>query len=471
MGSTYTSNGGIEKIGLGEQAGSWGTTTNNNFDILDRLINGVGSISLSGTTTTLTTSDGSLSEGMYKVLVLGGSPSGTNTITIAPNDADKLYFVKNASGESAIFSQGSGANVTVANGKGAIIYADGAGSGAAVVDLTALFINSQAIDNVVIGGSTPAAITGTTITGATITASTALVPDASGGADIGTTSLEWGDVYIADDKKIYFGSGQDVSMEYDEDGTDTLLISGDVTIADDKKLYFGTGKDISLEYDEDGTDTLLVSGADLTIADDKKLNFGTDKDVSIEYDEDGNNTMLVTGDVVFADGSTDVDIASHDTSNGLKLGGTLVTATAAELNIMDGVTATAAELNYSDGVSSNIQTQLDAKHGAVGNGLQEDDATTVSLKNSFISNTSSAISSSTASSYTASTYPTFISGKNTSTGTATFTVTVGGSGSTLDMNDGDGGTYDTFATFLPVGASIAISSGTFSYVAIQMRPG
>ena len=161
MGSTYTDNGGIEKIGLGEQAGAWGTTTNNNFDIVDRLINGVGSISLSGTTHTLTTSDGSLSDGMFKVLVLGGSPSGTNTITIEPNNADKLYFVKNASGQSVTFTQGSGANVTILNGFGAIIFADGAGSGAAVTDLTALFTTSQAIDNVVIGGTTPAAITGT----------------------------------------------------------------------------------------------------------------------------------------------------------------------------------------------------------------------------------------------------------------------------------------------------------------------
>jgi len=38
-----------------------------------------------------------------------------------------------------------------------------------------------------------------------------------------------------------------------------------------------------------------------------------------------------------------------------------LTATAAELNLMDGVTATTAELNYVDGVTSNIQTQLDAK--------------------------------------------------------------------------------------------------------------
>lgn len=45
----------------------------------------------------------------------------------------------------------------------------------------------------------------------------------------------------------------------------------------------------------------------------------------------------------------------------LKIAGVAVTATAAELNILDGVTATAAELNYVDGVTSAIQTQLDAK--------------------------------------------------------------------------------------------------------------
>ena len=39
-----------------------------------------------------------------------------------------------------------------------------------------------------------------------------------------------------------------------------------------------------------------------------------------------------TGQVTFADGAIDVDIASHDGTNGLKLGGTLVTATAANLN-------------------------------------------------------------------------------------------------------------------------------------------
>ena len=136
MASTYTSNIGVEKIGAGEQAGTWGNTTNNNLDILDRAINGVGAITLSGTSHTLTTSDGTLSDGGFKVLVLGGSPSGTNTITISPNDQDKVYIVQNGTSQTATFTQGSGGNVSVAAGSKKIIFADGAGSGAAVTDVT-----------------------------------------------------------------------------------------------------------------------------------------------------------------------------------------------------------------------------------------------------------------------------------------------------------------------------------------------
>jgi hypothetical protein len=366
MGSEYTDNGGIEKIGLGEQAGAWGTTTNNNFDIIDRLINGVVSVTLSsGGTSKLITSDGSLSDGMHKVIVLGGSPDANHIITIEPPSADKLYFVKNGTSQDIAFSQGSGANATVLSGKGAIIFADGGGDGAVVTDLTALFVNSQAIDGAVIGGTTPAAGTFTTLT-----ANTSILPDTSGGADIGSTSAEFGDIYVADDKKIKFGSDQDVSIEYDEDGTDSLLISGgDVTLSDDKKLFFGTDKDVSIEYDEDGTDTLLISGGDITIADDKKLNFGTDKDVSIEYDEDGNDTMLITGDVVFADGTTDVDIASHDGTNGLKLGGTVVTRTAAQINAArDGTVTSVAVSNTLSGstITSTGTIGLNTGLGEIG---------------------------------------------------------------------------------------------------------
>ena len=67
----------------------------------------------------------------------------------------------------------------------------------------------------------------------------------------------------------------------------------------------------------------------------------------------GLHTTTSAGAVTFLDGATDVDIAQHDTSNGLKLGGTIVTTSAAELNKLDGCTASTTELNLIDGVTSS----------------------------------------------------------------------------------------------------------------------
>ena len=89
MASTYTTNGGIELIPTGEQSGTWGTTTNTNWNIVDRLTNGVGAITLSGTTHTLTTSEGALSDGQYGLLVFGGSlasDDGIGTFSSVPID-------------------------------------------------------------------------------------------------------------------------------------------------------------------------------------------------------------------------------------------------------------------------------------------------------------------------------------------------------------------------------------------------
>ena len=65
-----------------------------------------------------------------------------------------------------------------------------------------------------------------TFTATSLIATTSFLPDANAGADIGTTSLGFGDVFIADDKKIQFGNDQDATIEYDEDGTDKLSIAG-----------------------------------------------------------------------------------------------------------------------------------------------------------------------------------------------------------------------------------------------------
>jgi len=159
MASSYTTRTGIEKPATGEQSGTWGTTTNTNFDIIDTALNGIVTLSLSGTSSTLTTSEGTISDGMNKLIVCAGSPSGTHTITVAPNTAEKVYFVTNSSGQSVIFSQGSGANATVANGESRIIRCDGAGSGAAVTDFTSTMAASTTfINNTASGDATALAI-------------------------------------------------------------------------------------------------------------------------------------------------------------------------------------------------------------------------------------------------------------------------------------------------------------------------
>ena len=111
-----------------------------------------------------------------------------------------------------------------------------------------------------------------TVEGTTITATTAVVPDASDGAALGTTSLEWSDLYLADSGVIYFGDDQDVTLTHYADNG--LRLKHTAT-ADDKPVVFvlQTGEtDIAADDvlgsirwqapDEGtGTDAILVSAA------------------------------------------------------------------------------------------------------------------------------------------------------------------------------------------------------------------
>jgi hypothetical protein len=254
--ATYTTNGGIKKIATGDESGTWGTSTNTNFDIIDRITNGVGAITLTGTTHTLTTSDGTLSDGMFKVLVLGGSPSGTNTITVAPNDAQKLYFIKNGSGQDAVISQGSGANVTVPNGESRIVYCDGAGAGAAVTDMSSDFGALDASNNL---SDLASATTALTNLGLTATATEINYNDIT---TLGTvqasktvTADANGDVLFSDNYKAYFGTSGDLRVYHDgshsyiEDvGTGNLDIR-----TNGARVYIGkTGGETSARFDSDG---------------------------------------------------------------------------------------------------------------------------------------------------------------------------------------------------------------------------
>lgn len=440
MVSTYTANGGIEKIGSGEQSGTWGDTTNTNFDIIDRLISGVGAITLSGTSSTLTTSEGTLSDGMFKVLVLGGSPSGTHTITIAPNDADKLYFVKNGTSQIATFTQGSGSDVSVAAGAGAIIFADGAGSGAAVTDLTALFPNSNTS-----GAGVFSSIT------------------ANGGVTVDNINI---------------------------DGTEIDLSSGDLTVdvAGNIDLDADGG---TIKVSDGGTELLNItnSSSDVVIkpvVDGKDIIFQQRDGTEVARIED-NGTFNVVTDKFAINGTAVTSTAAElNILDG-------ATATASELNLLDGDTSVGSSITVadSDGIivndagtmktipASAVKTYATAgatsgtvTSVATGNGLTGGTITssgTLSLKNSFLASNGT-VSTGTTTSFTASTYPHFISGRTTSTGSFEFTVTeADGSTHSLSMRDGDSGTFDTFATLLPAGSSI--SGSTFTYLAVALVPG
>ena len=108
-----------------------------------------------------------------------------------------------------------------------------------------------------------------------LTLGTALLPDASGGADIGSTSAEFGDVFIADDKKINFGNDQDASIEYDEDGDDQLKIGG-------KPIAF--------------------TNAAVGKTDTETSNSGS---VTLDFDANQNFVLTLTGDVTLANPSTE----------------------------------------------------------------------------------------------------------------------------------------------------------------------
>ena len=268
MASSYTANLGVEKPGSGEQAGTWGTTTNTNFDIIDRAISGVATVTLSGTTHTLTTTDGALSEGGNRVLVLGGSPSGTNTITIDPNDQDKFYLVKNGTDQTATFTQGSGGNVDVIAGEIAFIFADGAGSGAAVTKVNVgaklgdnLDTNGKSITNNNTNGDVEIVPNGTG--DVLLTADRLRVGDADADATITTNGT--GDLTLntnngTDSGTFVIADGANGDITVTPNGTGQFIVSGNFTVNGGSIVFEGATAD-----DHETTFAVTDPTADRTI--------------------------------------------------------------------------------------------------------------------------------------------------------------------------------------------------------------
>ena len=307
MASSYTTSYGIEKIGSGEQSGAWGTTTNYNLDLLDR-ITAYTSVALSGTTHTLTVREASpgsgtenLQDGMYRVIKFTGALGGDNTVTIAPNTTKAFFIIHNATTDSGssgpysvILTQGSGANITVANGKNAVIYCDGGGSGAIVVDA----VSNLALATVTASGDITSAGT-VNVTGDTATGD---------GASIGYTSSE-GLILTGQ------GSTNDVTIKNDADAdvitiatgatnvdvvgdltAGTLNADGDTSAGDNATIGYtsaegliltgqGSTNDVTIKNDADGEVCGVPTGTDdLRFPDDAKAEWGTGGDLQIYHD-------------------------------------------------------------------------------------------------------------------------------------------------------------------------------------------
>jgi len=129
MASTYTPLG-IEKQATGENAGTWGTKTNTNLEIIEQISGGYTAVNFaSDANKALSVSDGSTgAELAHRVLEFtsSGSLTATRDCTI-PLDVQNFYFLKNSTtGSQSIrfkYVSGTDTGVTVANGKTVIAYA------------------------------------------------------------------------------------------------------------------------------------------------------------------------------------------------------------------------------------------------------------------------------------------------------------------------------------------------------------
>jgi len=138
---------------------------------------------------------------------------------------------------------------------------------------------------------------------------------------------------MADDKKLYFGTNNDASIEYDEDGTDELIISGAIGGIDIQMpqaaadaLTIGSSVGAFMTFNTEDEDESITSAklhafsAGIIMEDDVAIYFGSADggDASIEYNENGDDLLVISGSHMGEDG-------------GIVLSGTMITFDATEL--------------------------------------------------------------------------------------------------------------------------------------------
>ena len=127
MPSTYTALG-VQKMATGEKAGTWGTLTNTNWDIIEQISGGYTTQAVTdGADTALSVSDGATGATLaHRCIELTGSLTAGRNVTI-PLDVQQIYILKNAtSGSQTVtfkYTSGSGSSVAISNGSTVLVYA------------------------------------------------------------------------------------------------------------------------------------------------------------------------------------------------------------------------------------------------------------------------------------------------------------------------------------------------------------
>jgi len=154
MASTYSTNLKIELIGTGEQAGTWGTTTNTNLGTaLEQAIVGKADVTMSSTTVTLTLTNSNAAQDARAIyLNLSGTPGGAADLVVPA--VEKPYIVKNGSNQQVTIKVSGQTGVAIPTGKTAIVYNNGTDVVGAI----------DYIPSLVLGAALPVASGGTGIT-------------------------------------------------------------------------------------------------------------------------------------------------------------------------------------------------------------------------------------------------------------------------------------------------------------------
>ena len=175
-----------------------------------------------------------------------------------------------------------------------------------------------------------------TLSATTITASTAVVPDASDGAALGTTALEWSDLFLADGAVINFGDDQDVTLTHVAD-TGILLSSTDQLQFGDSGTYIFQSADGVLDLVSDteieiNATTIDINGnveisGDLTVSGDD-ITMGTNTSgAALIADGTNFNPVVISGDATIA------------TNGALTIASTSVEGSMLNNNVISGQTA------------------------------------------------------------------------------------------------------------------------------------